>query len=73
MTKLILPAGVESLSFEGAEIPVTDGTIDVEGDAFDMFHGAHGFKTEAEVAVEDEAAGKAAAIAAAVVTANKRK
>jgi hypothetical protein len=73
MTKLILPPGVESLSFEGEDITVTEGTIDVDGASFDMFHGAHGFKTEAEVAVEDEAAGKAAAIAAAVVTANKRK
>ena len=73
MTKLIVPDGVTSLSFEGVDVPVTDGAIDVEGAAFDVFHDAHGFKTEEEVTAEDALAGKAAAIAAAVVTANKRK
>ena len=71
--KLVVPADVSSLSHDGKELEIVDGTIDVEGEAFDVFHGAHGFKTEAEVTAEDEAAGKAAAIAAAVVTANKRK
>jgi hypothetical protein len=71
--KLVLPAGVSSVSHDGITLEIVDSMIDVTGEAFDVFHVAHGFKTEDEVADEDAAAGKAAAIAAAVVSASKKK
>ena len=71
--KLILPEGVTTVSHEGVELAVENGMLEVDGDAFVVFHEIHGFKTEAEVAALDEEAGRAAAVAAAVVTSNKRK
>jgi hypothetical protein len=71
--KLIVPADVSSISFEGKDVPITDGTIDVEGAAFDQFHASHGFVTEDEQAATDAEAGKQAAIAAAVVQSSKKK
>ena len=71
--KLIIPAGVSSLSHAGVAVPIVDGMIDVEGAAFDDFHGSHGWPTEEEQAAVDAETGKAAAIAAAVIAASKKK
>lgn len=71
--KLIVPEGVSSLSHDGQDVPVIDGTIDVKGESFNFFHDVCGFITEVEQAAVDSEAGKAAAIAAAVVAANKKK
>ena len=71
--KLFVPAGTSSVSHDGIDIPVVDGAIDVEGAAFDDLHDGHSFLTQGEAdAIADEA-GKAAAVAAAVVATLKKR